>query len=98
MSTDNLARFLARKFVLLEFSFEVSHENSFCSLRLLYYQKPVAIIKHKHSVQESKWEFILGQIKAFWKLSIEANDLVKKKLQTAFQKRAVFAVMPTKYS
>ena len=71
-----------------------AHENSILGEKpqvLLILPKPVVIIKHKHSVQESKWEFIL---KAFWKLSNEANDQVnlkhkQEKAANAFQKRAV---------
>ena len=71
-----------------------AHENSILGEKpqvLLILPKPVVIIKHKHSVQESKWEFIL---KAFWKLSNEANDQVnlkhkQEKAAKAFQKRAV---------
>jgi len=35
MSTDNLARYFERKYIPLEFSFELPNENSLCSLILL---------------------------------------------------------------
>ena len=64
-----------------------AHGNSILGEKpqvLLILPKPVVIIKHKHNVQESKWEFY----------SIEANDLVnlkhkQEKAANAFQKRAV---------
>ena len=41
VSTDNLARFFERKFILLKFSFEISRENSLCLTVKVCRQVPV---------------------------------------------------------